>query len=96
VSTFWEFVKESLEDFTLRILIGAGVLSIVLDELANADERNIIWIEGASILLAVVIIVLVSSFINLKKQTEFNKLNERAEADRVITIYRNGIEIENF
>ena len=60
----------------------------------EADHRDIAWIEGASILLAVVIIVLVTVMNNMKKDKEFHKLNDIAEQGKKITIVRNGIKNE--
>jgi Ca2+ transporting ATPase len=89
--TFWFFVRESLDDFLLRVLICAGVFSIVVDELmAEPDERASAWIEGAAILVAVLLIVLVTSINNLKKDQQFRKLNQEAEAGKVVTIIRHG------
>ncbi len=60
----------------------------------EAGHRDIAWIEGASILLAVVIIVLVTVLNNMKKDKEFNKLNDLAESGKRITIVRNGAKNE--
>lgn len=94
LKTFWEWVNESLEDFTLQILIVAGVASIIIDEIMEAEHRDVAWIEGASILLAVVIIVLVTVLNNMKKDKEFHKLNDLAEKGKKITIVRNGVQNE--
>jgi magnesium-transporting ATPase (P-type) len=60
----------------------------------EAQHRDIAWIEGASILLAVVIIVLVTVLNNMKKDKEFHKLNELAECGKKITIVRGGSKNE--
>lgn len=89
--TFWYFVKESLDDFLLRVLLTAGIFSVVVDELmASPEERATAWIEGAAILIAVFLIVMVTSLNNLKKDKEFRKLNQEAEAGKVVTIIRDG------
>ena len=89
--TFWFFVRECLDDFLLKVLIAAGLFSIIVDEImADPEEKPTAWIEGAAILIAVILIVLVTSLNNLKKDKEFRKLNQEAEAGKVVTIVRNG------
>lgn len=89
--TFWKFVEEALEDRLLRVLIIAGVFSIMIDEImASPGERATAWIEGFAILMAVFLITLVTSLNNLKKENEFRKLNDEAEKGKIITYIRNG------
>jgi len=49
-----------LNDFTLKILIAAAIVSIVI-EMATSDEREIAWIEGTAILIAVFIVSMVTA-----------------------------------
>ena len=93
--TWCYFAWDALKDFLLRILIVAGCASIIIDMIMNEHEREIAWIEGFAILLAVAIIVIVTATNNLKKEKEFLKLNEEAESGKVITIIRNGSPMEN-
>lgn len=88
--TWWFFAKEALEDFMLRVLIVAGVASIIIDEIMDSEEREIAWIEGFAILFAVFLIVVVTATNNLKKEKEFIQLNKEAESGKVVTIIRNG------
>ena len=89
--TFWFFVEECLEDRLLRVLIIAGIFSIMIDEImAPPSKRAHAWIEGFAILLAVIMITLVTALNNLKKEKEFRKLNDEAEKGKVITLVRNG------
>lgn len=47
---------DALEDFTLRILIVASIVSIAIEVgTATPDHRSIAWIEGAAIMVAVMI-----------------------------------------
>ena len=52
-------IVESFEDEMLRILCAAAVVSLVLGIATEGIERG--WLEGTSILVAVVIIVTVTS-----------------------------------
>lgn len=93
--TWCYFAWDALEDFLLRILIVAGVFSIIIEMILHSDARQTAWIEGFAILLAVFIIVVVTATNNLKKENEFLKLNEEAESGKTITIIRNGEKMED-
>lgn len=55
-------------------------------------ERHIAWIEGTAILVSVAIVVLVNVFNDMKKEREFQKLNEMAESGKKVAIIRDGVE----
>ena len=52
---------EALKDFMLRVLLTAGVASIVLEMIAKPEERHIAWLEGFAIILGVFIVVMVTA-----------------------------------
>jgi len=52
LKTLWEFLIMALDDFTLKILMVAAVVSIAI-EMATSDHPEIAWIEGVAILIAV-------------------------------------------
>lgn len=88
--TFWELAWNALEDFLLRVLIVAGIFSIVINMIMESHDRHIAWIEGFAILLSVAIVVIVSVVNDMKKEKEFQRLNELAEQGKKITIIRDG------
>lgn len=65
----------------LRILCLASVVSLILGIANEGIERG--WMEGTSILIAVVIIVTVTSGNNYLKEQQFKKLNEVAARKNV-------------
>ena len=75
----------------LRILCVAAVVSLILGIATEGLEHG--WMEGTSILVAVVIIVTVTSGNNWIKEQQFKKLNAIATA-KSVNIYRNG-EVKN-
>ena len=85
---------EAADDLILKILIGAGVLTIVL-HMITEEEKNLAWIDGAAILTSVAVVVIVTAINDLKKEQEFQKLNEEAEKGKKITIVRDGQEISD-
>lgn len=81
-----DLMIEALEDGTLRILIVAAVVSLVLGFYENPSSG---WIEGTAILMAVVIVVLVTSLNNYSKEQQFRRLSEVAD-DKLIKVMRGG------
>lgn len=80
-------IMENFEDDMLRILCAAAVVSLVLGILTEGLSEG--WMEGASILIAVVIIVTVTSGNNYIKEQQFQKLNAIATA-KSVNVYRGG------
>lgn len=78
---------ENFEDDMLRILCASAVVSLVLGIATEGLKEG--WLEGASILLAVVIIVSVTSTNNYLKEKQFQKLNALATAKN-INVLRGG------
>ena len=96
--SFWHFAKEALEDFILRLLIVAGIVSIIINEVNSShgeESAGIAWIEGFAILFAVFIIVIVTAANNVKNERSFIQLNEEAEAGKTVTVIRNGEMVDN-
>ena len=71
----------------LRILCIAAVVSLILGIATEGLEKG--WMEGTSILVAVVIIVTVTSANNWVKEQQFKKLNAIANRKNV-NVYRKG------
>ena len=79
-ATFWELLFDALKDLTLIILMIAAVASIIINMIVETDHRDIAWIEGFAILMAVAVSSLVQAINNWQKQKEFDRLNEEAGA----------------
>jgi Ca2+ transporting ATPase len=71
----------------LRVLCGAALVSLILGIATEGIREG--WLEGASILVAVVIIVSVTSINNYVKEKQFQKLNAIAQQKNV-NVYRGG------
>lgn len=74
----------------LRILCGAAVISLVLGIATEGLEKG--WMEGTSILVAVVIIVTVTSGNNWIKEQQFRKLNAIASRKNVNVVRKDRVE----
>lgn len=95
VPSLISFMLDALEDFMLRVLLLAGVISIILEMISKPDGRSHAWIEGFAIILAVFVVVLVTAINDRKKELEFQKLNDKMESQKKVTVVRMGIEIDD-
>jgi len=93
IKTFCQLACEALNDYMLIIMCVAGVANIIINMITEKDHRETAWIEGFAILLAVAIVVIVQAVNDLKKEKEFQKLNEEVENGKRITIIRDGKEL---
>ena len=90
VPPFCYYVLESLEDMMIRILIIAAIVQIVLG-CTLSDDKSKDWIDGVSIIIAVIVVVLVGSVTNWKKENKFHELNDIQNEGTKYKIIRNGI-----
>ena len=73
----------------LRILIVSAIVSIVLGCTLSDDPSND-WIDGISIIIAVIVVTLVGSITNWKKETKFHELNEIQAEGTKYKVIRKG------
>eukprot|EP00095_Tigriopus_kingsejongensis_P004686 maker-scaffold1243_size53534-snap-gene-0.3 protein:Tk04686 transcript:maker-scaffold1243_size53534-snap-gene-0.3-mRNA-1 annotation:"plasma membrane calcium-transporting atpase 2 isoform x2" len=101
--TFLQLVWEALQDVTLIILELAAIISLALsfykppkeDKLDEAEEEDHpAWIEGAAILIAVTIVVLVTAFNDWSKERQFRGLQDRIEGEQTFSIIRGGTAVQ--
>lgn len=76
-----ELVVNALNDFTVIILIISGVVSLVLDFAFSGGSQ---WIEGAAILAAVSVVVLVTAVNDYQKEKQFRELSELSQESQVL------------
>ncbi|CAL1300144.1 unnamed protein product [Larinioides sclopetarius] len=98
--TFFGLVWEALQDVTLIILEVAALISLGLAfysppadlELGGHDdsEADAGWIEGAAILVSVIIVVLVTAFNDYTKERQFRGLQNRIEHEHKFAVIRGG------
>ena len=89
VPPFCYYVWESLSDMMVRILIVCAVVQIVLGCTLSEDPSKD-WVDGVSIIVAILVVVLVGSITNYQKETKFHELNEVQNEGTKYTIIRNG------
>ena len=90
VPPFCTFVLNALEDLMIRILIVASIVQIILGTTLS-DNPKTDWIDGVSIIIAVIIVVLVGSITDYKKELKFHELNDIQNSETKYKVIRDGI-----
>ena len=92
--TFCEFVIEALSDKMIIILICCSIFEIGISLFyifGKGDKNNMEWIDGTSIIVAILVVVLVGSITNYQKETKFQDLNRMQNESTKYDVIRNGI-----
>lgn len=87
---FWRLFMDAMDDLMLKVLIVCAFVSMTISMIFEEEHREIAWIEGAAILLAVLIVSGVTAWNDYKKEEQFLKLNEFNEAKNIVTVLRGG------
>ncbi|KAI6194699.1 Calcium-transporting ATPase [Aphelenchoides besseyi] len=92
---YFQLVWKALKDTTLIILIVCAIFSLVLNALPqhgqeSDDEQTYGWIEGAAILICVVVVVLVTATNDFTKERQFRALKAQVAKVHEFTVIRNG------
>lgn len=59
-------------------------MSLVANMIIEVDHRDIAWIDGGAIFIAVALITLVGSIVDYRKEKQFQKMNAYANAKKVV------------
>ena len=86
---FCSFVWEALEDTMIRILIVAAIVQIILGATLS-DNKKTDWIDGMSIVFAVLVVTIVGSVTNYQKAKKFHELNDLQSEKTQYQVIRNG------
>lgn len=93
LTTFLQFCWEAIQDPVLLLLICLGVISTVVEMTLGhkpGETCTTCWIEGAAIIFAVFVVVMVTSSIGYKKQLSFIVLSKTLEVSNTKSVLRNG------
>ncbi|TPX77584.1 hypothetical protein CcCBS67573_g01151 [Chytriomyces confervae] len=95
--SFWDFAKEALKDRTLIILLIAAFAEVAIGIYKSVfaeDKDPLGFIDGLAIIIAVVVIVLISSVNDYRKQSQFQQLNSFSSSLSRVQVTRNGANIQ--
>ncbi|RLN95016.1 hypothetical protein BBJ28_00021312 [Nothophytophthora sp. Chile5] len=90
--SFLELMWDAFQDITIIILTISGIFSIILSSTVG-DHKDTGWVEGACIILAVLVVTLVTAVNDYQKEQQFRALNAVKE-DEKIKVIRNGVPAE--
>ena len=90
---WWKQLLEKFEDPTIRILVAAAVISLLMAGLEWMLGHEASWIEPIGIIMAVLLATLAGFFSEMKSAGEFEKLNNVKDDIRV-KVLRDGQIVE--
>jgi len=88
--TMLQIFFESFNDTTLIVLIIAAVVSLVIGFYEDPKRG---WMEGCSILVAVVLVAIVTTINNYSQEKQFRGLEASSRAEETALVRRTGHEI---
>ena len=90
---FYSFLKEALSDKMIIILIISSIVEIgisVFNIFIKKETNNMEWLDGISIIIAIIVVVMVGSITNYKKEMKFHDLNNFENQNTKYEVIRNG------
>uniref|UniRef100_A0AC34FP68 Calcium-transporting ATPase n=1 Tax=Panagrolaimus sp. ES5 TaxID=591445 RepID=A0AC34FP68_9BILA len=101
--SFLTLAWEAIQDITLIILLIAAVVSLGLSFYkppegtgahTDSSEQSANWIEGAAILVAVVVVVLVTALNDWTKEKQFRGLQSKIDTEHKFSVIRDGQPVD--
>ncbi|KAJ3188439.1 hypothetical protein HDU85_005590 [Gaertneriomyces sp. JEL0708] len=93
--TLLQFMWGAIQDKTLIVLCIAAAVEIAIGIYKIVDKNeSLAIIDGGAIIVAVLIVVMVSSINDFRKQAQFRKLNDFSKSLRGVKVLRDGRTID--
>ncbi|OJI80378.1 hypothetical protein ASPTUDRAFT_193781 [Aspergillus tubingensis CBS 134.48] len=89
LKSIWELVWIAYNDKVLILLSIAAVVSLAVGIPQSVRGTGVEWVEGAAIVVAIVVVVAVGAANDWQKERQFAKLNQKKE-DRYVKVIRSG------
>lgn len=86
--SIFQLMIEAAQDVTIMVLCAAGVISLILG-LTVDEHPETGWIEGASIMFAVVLVIMITALNDYQKEKQFKALNAVKDLE-LIKVIRDG------
>eukprot|EP00571_Detonula_confervacea_P007961 CAMPEP_0172314158 /NCGR_PEP_ID=MMETSP1058-20130122/21825_1 /TAXON_ID=83371 /ORGANISM="Detonula confervacea, Strain CCMP 353" /LENGTH=1201 /DNA_ID=CAMNT_0013027949 /DNA_START=27 /DNA_END=3629 /DNA_ORIENTATION=- len=96
LDSFLKLCWDAIQDFVLIMLLILGIIGIAVETTVGLEEGEkcgACWIEGAAILAAVAIVVLVTATIDYHKQFSFIRLTQSLHETNTKLVIRNGAQL---
>jgi len=96
LDSFLKLCWDAVQDFVLIMLIILGIIGIAVETTVGVEEGEkcgACWIEGAAILAAVLIVVLVTATIDYQKQFAFVRLTRSLHETNIKMVIRDGKQV---
>ena len=84
------FVWKAMNNLMIIILITSAIVSIVLGAIISENKKKD-WVDGLSIVIAIFIVVLVSSITQYTKEKKFRELNKSQNERTKYKVIRRGV-----
>lgn len=92
--SFFKFLLDSLNDYMIIILIMCALIQIILGFTPISSHKDKEWLDGISIIFAVLVVVIISSISNYTKEKKFISLENKYNNMNKTTVIRNNIQLE--
>jgi P-type Ca2+ transporter type 2C len=92
MESYLDLLLGALNDPTLIVLLVAAIVSLIIGIIQEGPEHG--WIEGAAILIAVILVSNIAAMNDYSKQAQFAALEATADDDEKCRVLRNGKEHE--
>jgi Ca2+-transporting ATPase len=89
LKSIWELVWIAYNDKVLILLSVAAVVSLAVGIPQSVRATGVEWVEGAAIIVAIIVVVTVGAANDWQKERQFAKLNKKKE-DRDVKVIRSG------
>ena len=96
LDSFLKLCWDAVQDFVLIMLIILGIIGLSVETTVGVEEGEkcgACWIEGAAILAAVLIVVLVTATIDYQKQFSFVRLTKSLHQTNTKMVIRDGKQV---
>mmetsp|Transcript_2008 Transcript_2008/g.4528 ORF Transcript_2008/g.4528 Transcript_2008/m.4528 type:complete len:1102 (+) Transcript_2008:36-3341(+) len=87
--TFCELCWDATKDTTLRVLLAAGIVSLIIGAVLS-EHPEYGWIEGFAILIAISVVVFVTAINDWQKQNKFAELQEQNRKQKAVSVLRDA------
>lgn len=96
--SIWKLIWSAMNDLTLVTLMVAAAVSFGLAFVAPPEKSSGVivseshsnWIEGAAIMVSVVLVVLITAYNDHKKENQFQALKDRIDKEVKCSVIRSG------